>query len=202
MLALLVEVDLLAQFARLAVHPDAREALLADLLEELLVLALAAADDGREQLHARALGEFEDLVDDLLARLRADLAPALVTVGVADAREHQAQVVVDLRHRADRRARVARRRLLVDRDRGRQPLDVLDVGLLHLPEELARVRRQRLDVAALALGVDRVESERRLARSAEPGDDDQPVAGQREVDVLEIVLARAPDDDRVEAARR
>jgi hypothetical protein len=33
---------------------------------------------------------------------------------------------------------------------------VVDVGLLHLAEELARVGRKRLDVAALAFGVNRV----------------------------------------------
>ena len=114
----------------------------------------------------------------------------------ADARVEQAEVVVDLGDRADGRARVARRRLLVDRDRRRQALDEVDVGLVHLAEELPRVRRQRLDVAALALGVDRVERERRLARAREPGEDDQLVARQLEVDVAEVVLAGAPDPDR------
>ena len=75
----------------------------------------------------------------------------------AGARVEQAQVVVDLGDGADRRARVVRRALLLDRDRGRQALDVVDVGLLHHRQELARVRGQRLDVAALALGVERVE---------------------------------------------
>ena len=63
-------------------------------------------------------------------------------------RAQQAQVVVDLRDGPDRRPRVARRRLLVDRDRRRQALDRVDVRLVHLPEELARVGRQRLDVPA------------------------------------------------------
>ena len=120
---------------------------------------------------------------------------AVPAVHGADARPEQAQVVVDLGDRADRRARVARAGLLLDRDRRRQPLDRVDVGLAHLVEELARVGRQRLDVAALPLGVDRVERERRLARARQPGDDDQLVARDLDVDVLEVVLARALDDD-------
>ena len=48
---------------------------------------------------------------------------------------------------------------------GRQALDEVDVGLVHLAEELAGVRRQRLDVAALALGEDRVERQARTCRS-------------------------------------
>ena len=41
---------------------------------------------------------------------------------------------------------------------------MLDVGLLHHLEELARIGRERLDVAALPLGIDGVEGEARLAR--------------------------------------
>ena len=134
------------------------------------MLALAPAHDRRVDGEARALGQRQHLVDDLLGRLAGDRPPADRAVRAPDARVQQAQVVVDLGDRADRRARVARRRLLVDRDRRREPLDRVDVGLLHLPEELARVGRQRLDVAALALGVERVERERRLARAREPGD--------------------------------
>jgi hypothetical protein len=55
----------------------------------------------------------------------------------------------------------------------------------------------RLDVPALPLGVDRVEGQRRLARSGQPGDDHQRVARQADRDVLEVVLTSARDDDRV-----
>ena len=183
----------------LAVDPDAREALFDDLLEELRVLALAAADHRREHLQARPFRELHDLIDDLLGALRADFAPAVVTVRLADAREKQTQIIVDLGDRTDRRARIARGRLLIDRDRRREPLDVVDVGLLHLPEKLARVRRERLDVAALTFGVDRVERERRLAATRRARDHDEPVARQGQVDVLEVMLARALDDNRIKA---
>ena len=128
-------------------------------------------------------------------------SPAVRAVRDADARVEQPQVVVDLGDRADGRARVARRRLLVDRDRRRQALDEVDVGLVHLAEELPGVRRQRLDVAALALGVDRVERQRRLARARQTGEHDQLVAREHEVDVAEVVLARPADDDRVAHCR-
>ena len=156
---------------------------------------LLLAHHRRQHREARALGQLQHLVDHLLDRLRRDRLAAVVAVDGADARPQQAQVVVDLGHRADGRARVARAGLLLDRDRRRQPLDRIDVGLVHLVEELPRVRRQRLDVAALPLGVDRVERERRLARARQPGDHHQLVARDLDVDVLEVVLARALDDD-------
>ena len=171
----------------------ARIALGAHLLEQPPVLALAPADHRRHDHEPRALGQGQHAVGDLLQRLAGDRRAAVVAVRLTDPRPQQAQVVVDLGHRPDRRARVARGRLLVDRDRRPQALDRVHVGLLHLAEELARVGRQRLDVAALALGVDRVERKARLARAREPRDHDQRVARQLEVDALEVVRPSAGD---------
>jgi hypothetical protein len=121
----------------------------------------------------RAIRQGEQAVGDDLGGLPHDFLPALAAERAADAREEQPQVVVDLGGRADRRARVADAVLLPDRDRGADAVDAIDVRLLHPLQELAGVGRQRLDVAPLPLGVDRVEGERRLARPADPGDDDQ-----------------------------
>src|SRR4029077_10889397 len=138
--AFFVEIDLLAQLADDAVDANPRVAVFYRLLEKLLVFALAPAHHRREHLKARPFGKREDLVDDLLRRLRGDLAPAIRAVRLADARVQQTEVVVDLCDRADGRPRVAARRLLIDGDGRRQPLDVVDVRLFHLAEELARVR--------------------------------------------------------------
>ena len=128
-------------------------------------------------------------------RLRLDRQTGRRRVGNADARPQQAHVVVDFGDGRDGGARVFRGRLLLDRDCRGKPVDLVDVGLLHHLEELARVGRERLDIAALPLGVDRVEGERRLARAREAGEDDQLVARDREVDVLEVVLAGASHGD-------
>src|SRR5699024_1567848 len=133
--------------------------------EEVRVLALAPAHHRREHLEPGALGQFPELVDDLLGRLGRDPLPADGTVLRAGTRVQQPQIVVHLGDRAHGRARVAVRGLLVDRDRGREALDEVDVGLGHLPEELARVRADGLDVAALALAEARV---RRPGRAAGP----------------------------------
>src|SRR5581483_11411802 len=116
-------------------------------------------------------------------------------IGHAHAREQEAQVVVDLGDGADGEARVLGGRLLLDGDGRRQPVDVVDVGLLHHLQELARIGRQALDVAALAFRIDRVEGERGLARARQPREHDQRIARYLEVDVLEVVLARTPDVD-------
>ena len=191
--------DRLGQVADLAVDARPREPLARQVAEQLLVLALAAPDDGRQHLEPRALGQLDHLVDDLLGRLAADRAPAVGAVRVADPRVQHAEVVVDLGDGADGGARVPAGGLLVDRDGRREPLDEVDVGLLHLPQELPGVRRQRLHVPPLALGVDRVEGERGLPGAGQAREHDQLVTREVERDVLEVVLTGAVDDKPVGA---
>jgi hypothetical protein len=74
---------------------------------------------------------------------------------------------------------------------------VIDVRFLHLPEELPGVGGERFDVATLTLGEDGVEGQRALARSGQPGQDDELVARNVDVDVLEIVLPGAAHADPV-----
>ena len=194
---LLVEDDLAGEVADLTVHPGAGVAALAEGVEDAEVLAFLVADDGGKDHEARPIGEAEHGVGDLLHRLALDGASAAGAVGLADSGEEQAEVVVDLGDGAHDGAGIVGDALLVDGDRGAQPLDVIDVGLLHAAEELAGVGGEGLDVTALALGVDGVEGQRALPRTRQPGDDHQLVAGDRDVDVLEVMLARAFDEDFV-----
>ena len=180
----------------LAVHPDADEALPPGGVDDPVALGLAVLDERAEDEQPGALRQGQHLVDDLLDALALD-GVAGRAMRDADPREQQAQVVVDLGDRPDRGARVAASALLVDGDGRREPVDLVDVRLLHLAQELAGVGGQALDVAPLALGVDRVEGEAGLAGAAQAGDDDEPVAREGDRDVLEVVLARAAHDELI-----
>ena len=103
------------------------------------MFAFAALNDGRKKLETGAFGIGKKSIDHLLCALRRDLSPARRAVLHARARIEQTQVVMNFRDRAHGRARVAVRRLLVDRHCGRKPLDKLDLRLVHLAKELARV---------------------------------------------------------------
>ena len=179
----------------LAVHARPHETLAAQLLDHLQVLALAAGNDRREQCQCSAFRQCQHLVHHLAHGLCREVEPVVRAARDSCARIEQAQVIVDFGDRADRRARIVRRRFLFDRDRGRKALDRVDVGLFHHRQELARVGRQRLHVAALALGIDGVEGERRLSGAGKPGEYDQAIARQFQVEALEIVRARAADLD-------
>ncbi len=177
--------DRAVQVAEAAVHPNLDEALLEQAVEELVVLALAAADDRGQEADLLPGRGLANAGYDLLGRLLADFAPAGRAVWRPDPGEEQAQQVVGLGHRAHGRAGVGRDRLLVDGDGGRDAFDGLHLGLLHHLHVLPGVGRHALDIAALALGEQGVESQRGLARAAGPGDDDELMARQADVDPLQ-----------------
>ena len=118
-----------------------------------------------------------------------DLTTAARAEGARHSRQEQLQVIVDLRHRADGRARAFHRVRLLDRDRRRNAAYFVDPRLVHALKELPRVRAEGLDVTALAFGVDRVESQARFAAPARARDDGQLAERQVEIEALEIVLA-------------
>ena len=132
----------------------------------------------------------QNALHDLLGGLPGDGPAAVGAVRRADGGVEQAQVVVDLGDGADGGARTAAGGLLLDGDGRAEAFDGIHVGPLDLVEELACVGRERLHVAALALGVDGVEGQRALARAGESGDHRERVAGDADVDVVQIVLAR------------
>ncbi len=127
--------------------------------------------------------------------LAGDLFPADPAVGLTGAGEEQAEIVVDLRCGRDGRTRIAAGAALLDGDRGGQARDIADRRLLHLFEELPGVGTERFDVLAPALGVDRVERQRTLARAADARDDHELVARDAQADVLEVVLGGTGDRD-------
>ena len=96
-------------------------------------------------------------------------------------------MLVDLGRGRYGRAGIAADDALLDGDGGRQPTDPVGLGLGHAADELAGVAREALHIAALPLGIERVEGQRTLARAADPGDDDELAAGDLEVYVLDVI---------------
>ncbi len=180
-----------------AVHPGPGEPLDLEFAEQFRVLALAPAYHRGEHLEPGGLVELEHPVHDLLRGLPGDRPAADRAVRLAHPRVQQPQVVVDLGDGPDGRPRVAAGRLLVDGHRRGQPVDEVHVGLVHLAEELAGIRRQRLHVPALALGEDGVERQAGLAGAGQPGEHDHRVPGQVERHVLEVVLARPAHNETI-----
>ena len=154
------QVDLVSEFVQFAAADGAGKTLRGQVGKQRVVGALTAADDWGKNLELGAVGKFEDSVDNLLRGLALNDGPIDRAMWNADAGIEQTEVVVDLGNGSDGGTRVAGGRLLINGDRGRKTLNEVDIGFVHLTEELTGIGRQRLDVAALAFGVDRVECKR------------------------------------------
>ncbi len=196
----LLEAGQIGRLDGLTVHPEPNEALRLHVGEQFGELALAVAHHRRQHHEPGAFGQRQHRVHHLAHALRLQRQGVVGAEGRAGARVEQAQVVVDLGDRAHGGARVVRGGLLLDADRRAQALDHVDIGLVHQLQELPRVGTQALDVAPLTFRIERVERQARLARSRQPGDDHQLVARDVDVDVLEVVGARAPHPDHARLA--
>src|SRR5882672_5969058 len=177
-----------------AVVPLSLEQRLDFLLLEVLRHRHGKRDDDARV--AGSLGTFGDLLVYRSGRVAPHRFAAAAAEELRRASEEQFQVIVQLGHRPDGRARGAHRVGLVDGYRRRDPLDRVDLRLVHAVEELACIGAEGLDVAPLPLGVERVEDQGRLSRPRNAADDDKLARRDLEREVLEIVLAGAADDDR------
>ena len=151
----------------------------------------------KERLHARAVSERQDAFGHLVHGVVLHLFAALRAVGSADARIQQPQIVVDLGGRGNRGAGIAGLVLLADGDRRGDAVDQIYVRLLDALQELARVGRERLDIAPLPFGIDGVKGQRRLSASRNSGHHRQAIVRNLEVDVLQVVNPRAANYDRI-----
>ena len=136
-----------------------------------------------------------ELFDHLVGRLGAHRHVAGRAIGLPQPRHEDPQIVVDLGHRADSAAGRAAAVFLLDGDGRREALDVVEFRFLHLADELPGVGAEAFHVASLPLGVDGVHGQGTLARAAGPATDGQLVAGDVDVDALEVVFAGAADLD-------
>ena len=124
-----------------------------------------------------------------------DLLAGLGVVAFGHMAEPDLGEIRELGHGADRGAGGLDRVGLRDGDGRADVLDGIDLGLVQQVEELAGIGAERLDIAPLALRVQRVKHQRRFARPAQAGDDDELAQGEIEVEALEVVLADATQAD-------
>ena len=88
---------------------------------------------------ARPLAVLLHLLHHVFRRVLFHLLTADGRIGVADAGIEQAQILVDLRRGAYRRARIARDHLLLDGDGRRYAAYVVALRLVHAAQELAGI---------------------------------------------------------------
>jgi hypothetical protein len=125
-------------------------------------------------------------------------------LGRADVRlpepaEEDAQHRVGVGGGADGGTGVGAHPLLIDDDRGRQPVEDVDLGPRQRRHEALHEGAVGLVDHPLGLRGDRAEHQRALARAGDAGEHRQPALRDLDADVLEVVHARAVHSDQVVA---
>ena len=164
MFFVLFELGHFIEVAHPAIDPHPHKTLAAQLVEHVQVLALAVADDGRQQQQPAVFRHGDNLIHHLADGLRRQRYVVLWAARLADAGIKQAQVIVDFGDGADGGAGVVRGGFLFDGDGRGEALDMFHVRLFHHGQKLARVGRQRFHIAALTLGVEGVEGQGGFSR--------------------------------------
>src|SRR5262249_50875868 len=155
-----IELDGITKIDNGSINTCTNESVASKSFELELQLSFARACDRREHAEPRAIGQREDPINDLLHGLRFDLFSAIRAMRHAHTCEEKTQVIRNLGDGANRGTRRLGQWPLFDGDCRREPLDAIDIRLGKLLEKLPRVRRERLNVSTLALGINRVEGER------------------------------------------
>ena len=165
---------------------------------DLGVEALAILDHRRQQEQVPAPPALRlQPPSHFIARLGLDGALAARAKRRAQPREEQAQEMINLRHRGDGAFAAAARLALLDAHRRGNAGDQIHLRPRQLLDELAGIEVHRIQKAPLPLGEEQVKGQRALARTAHAGDDDEPVARNRQRDIFQIMLARALDGDHL-----
>ena len=178
-----------------AVEPDALKPPLAQPRQFLAQHAGLRTQKRGEQHDAFTGALREDALDIVVERALHD-APIVPRAALfAHERPQQTRVVGHFRGGGDRAPRPADTGALLDREDRREAVNEIDVGPLELVEHLTRLGREALHVFAVALRVNRIEGQRRFPRTARPRDHDEFPARNAQLEILQVVLARAFDVD-------
>ncbi len=148
--------------------------------------------------HHRAFGYLVDPTEPMasgtgsrrrIGRKRLGIEMRLLPWIVAGARVQHSKQVGQRRDAADGRARGGRPALLLQGNGRRQAIDFINLGNRHLMKETPRIRRDGFEIPPLRLRIERSKGQRRFARAGHTGKHHQGIAGNGEIDILQIMLA-------------
>ena len=182
-----VELHAVYYLAYLSVYTDIQVAFLAYLLEEFLVMPFTGTYQRGKDVNTLADVFFADEAQNLLFGVFNHLFARQVRIGYAGTGKEQTQVVVYFGGGTHGGAWILVGGFLFDGDDGAKAGNLVYIRSLHASQKVACIGRKGLDVSALAFGKDGVECQGRLPASAQAGNHGQAIAGDGNVDVLQVV---------------
>ena len=136
----------------------------------------------------------DQLLPGCNGQVRRVIMPVRAAVG-RQAGEHQPQTVQQLGAGAKRAADTRHTGALVQGQRGRNIQHLVHIRAGRLGHAPPRIGGKRLQIAAGPFGIQYAERQRRFARPGHPGDADDAVQRDIDVDVFQVVHTRAAHPD-------
>ena len=187
-----VELHSAYHFLDFSIHTYIEITFAAHTLEEFAIVSLALANQRSQQEDGLAGIFIKNHIDDLFFGVFHHLFTAAVAVGCTGTGKEQTEIIVNLGSGTNGRTRVLVGGLLLDADDRTQTGNLIYIRALHIAQEVAGIGRESLYVAALSLGKDGIESQRRLARTRKSGYHGEGVARNLNINILEVVYSCAP----------
>ena len=191
------QLDFFLQLPHFPIYPHTNITALFQLLKSFLKLSLFAPGNGRQYLNLGALRISHNLIHHLLYRLLADWLAAFWTMGCPHPGKQQTQIIINLCHSPHCGTGIAAGGLLVNGYRRRQSFNIVHIRLIHLPQKLTGIRRQRFHIAALPFGINGVKSQRRFPGAAEPGHDNKFISWQFNINIFQVMHTSTLNSDGV-----
>ncbi len=181
------------ELKRPAVLKETIESLLAQVKQAFAKRGLLGGFHRKQNVPARAFRLFQHGFRYLIDGVALDARSVVRAISAAGARPQKTHKIIQLRRCRYSGARVTGLIFLPDRNRRSNAQDFVHIRFLHAFQKLARIGRQRLDIAALALGIDGVKDQRRLAGAGNARHHRQEIMRDVDIDILQIVNAGATD---------
>ena len=180
------------EVAKLPVNAHLGVAAFAQLLEQVPVVAFAAAYQRGQQVTFASLEVGQDEVDDLPVGIAYHGLSAFGRVGCRGFGEEQAEEVEDFGDGSHRGTRVVARGFLLDGDDGTQSRDAFHLGLLQDAHEVLGIGAERVHISPLTLCIQGVEGQGGLSAAAQARHHHELPAGDIHIHPLQVMRLRSP----------
>ncbi len=153
--------------------------------------------DGRRKRDADfgSFGGMLDCLPDMLWRFRKHGFAATAAVQLPHSAEEKFDIISQFRHGSHGGAGCLDGVFPVDGNGRGDSQNGIHLGPVHPIHELPGVGRKCLHIPPLSFGVQGVESQGRFPRSADTGDDRDPVQVDIQVEIFQVVLSGAANGD-------
>ena len=142
-----------------AVHANAGKTFGVILLANVGELTFLLRNDWGKKHEFGAERKFHDFVDDIFNGAARNFFTTNWTMWYTDASKQKAEIIINFGDRSNGGTWVAAGRFLINRNGWTEAGDGVNVWFIHHAKEHTGVRTERLDITALAFGVDGIKSQ-------------------------------------------